>query len=312
MNQCVSLGAQGGDAEGHGDAMIAGGVDSCAVERLAAGHVEAVFEFGDFCAHGAEVFGDERDAVGFFDAQFAGVANADAAAGVRRNGREHRQLIDELGGDRAADLCRSHALLRSRNAHGADKLGVLLLDMKNGDFCAECGEHVEQGGAGWIEAKRIEDEVGAGKERCGTQEKCSGRQIAGNGSLDGVERLRTRDGDGATVARDRCAEGAQGKLAVIAGAHGFADGCGSLGLQAGEQNAGLHLRAGNRSGVVDGRQFPAFDGERRVAISKREACSHPLQRLANALHGPARKRCVADKRKAAALRRKQAGDHAHG
>ena len=56
----------------------------------------------------------------------------------------------------------------------------------------------------------------------------------------------------------------------------------------------------------------AFDGQRRMAIGEREPRAHGFQRLANALHGPARERVVADEREAALLRREQAGDHAHG
>ncbi len=46
-------GAQGGDGEGHGDAVVGAGVDGGAVERLAAGDVEAVLVLGELGAHGA-------------------------------------------------------------------------------------------------------------------------------------------------------------------------------------------------------------------------------------------------------------------
>ena len=41
-----------------------------------------------FGAHGAEVLDDERDAVGLLDAEFAGVADADAGAGEGGDGGE--------------------------------------------------------------------------------------------------------------------------------------------------------------------------------------------------------------------------------
>ena len=92
----------------------------------------------------------------------------------------------------------------------------------------------------------------------------------------------------------------------------FAHGCGAGGLQAGEQNAGFDLRAGDGRGVVDGVERSAVDGERRVAVGEGEARAHGFERLANALHGAARERGVADEGEAALLRREQAGDHAHG
>ena len=124
--------------------------------------------------------------------------------------------------------------------------------------------------------------------------------------------LRAGDRDGVERAGEGGAEGAQGQLAVVAGAHGFAHGGGSGGLQAGQQDAGLDLGAGHGRGVVDGLERAAFDGERRVAVGEREARAHGFQRLADALHGAAGERGVADEGEAALLRRQQAGDHAHG
>jgi hypothetical protein len=49
-----------------------------------------------------------------------------------------------------------------------------------------------------------------------------------------------------------------------------------------------------------------------VAFGEREARAHRFERLADALHGAARERGVADQRELALLRCEQAGDHAHG
>ena len=92
--------------------MIAAGVDGGAVQRLAAGNIEAVLEFRDLGAHGAEILCHQGDAVGLLDAQFAGAADANAAAGEGRDGREHRQFVDELCRERAADFRRAQALRR--------------------------------------------------------------------------------------------------------------------------------------------------------------------------------------------------------
>ena len=56
------------------------------MERLAARNVEAVVKLGDFTTHSAKVFRDKSDAVGFFYAQLARAADADAAAGEGRDG----------------------------------------------------------------------------------------------------------------------------------------------------------------------------------------------------------------------------------
>ena len=141
---------------------------------------------------------------------------------------------------------------------------------------------------------RIENQAGAGEERGGAEKECGGRDVAGDSGIDGVKRLRAGDGDGIDGARERGAEGAQGQFAVVAGADCFAHGGGAGGLQTGKQDAGLDLRAGDRRGVVDGVKRRAVDGDGRVAVGEREARAHRFERLANALHGAARERCVAD------------------
>ena len=70
---------------------------------LVAGDLEAVGILGECGTHGAEVFGDESDAVGLLDAKLLRVAQDDAAGCEGRNGGEHRKLVDELRGEVAAD-----------------------------------------------------------------------------------------------------------------------------------------------------------------------------------------------------------------
>ena len=116
-----------------------------------------------------------------------------------------------------------------------------------------------------------------------------------------------------TVRVERGAEGAQSQFAVVARAHRFAHRGGAGGLQAGEQERRSSPARWERAWCS---RWPASgapsNGDGRVAVGEREPRAHGFERLANALHGPARKRCVADQREAALLRREQAGDHAHG
>ena len=134
MDLGVAGGAEGGDGEGHGDAVVVAGVDLRAVELLVAGDVEAVLVLGEFGAHGAEIAGDEGDAVGLFDAELFGVADAHAVAGVGRDGGEDGELVDELGGEGAGDV----EGLRERagagvgvDLDGADEFAVVLFDVED-------------------------------------------------------------------------------------------------------------------------------------------------------------------------------------
>jgi len=120
------------------------------------------------------------------------------------------------------------------------------------------------------------------------------------------------DGDGVEGARDACAERAEGELAVVAGADGFADlGC-ALRLQSGEEHRGFHLGAGGGRGVVDGGEGRAVDCYGRVAVGEFDARAHLREGLTDALHGAAAERGVADEGEVARLCCEQAGEHAHG
>ena len=81
--------------------MVVSRVDRRPVQMLSAGHVETVFKLSDLGPHGPQILRNECDAVGLLHAQFFCVADADAAAGVGADRGQHRQLVDELRGQRA-------------------------------------------------------------------------------------------------------------------------------------------------------------------------------------------------------------------
>ena len=241
--------------------MVGAGVDGGAVEDLVAGDLEAVGVLGEARAHGAEVFGDERDAVGLLDAQFLGVAQDYAIRGVGSDGGKDGKLVDELRGEWAADDEGSGG----RRGGGAidldcaDELAVAILDGENFDAAAEGGDDVEQGGAGGVHAERVEDEVGVGEEKRGAEEEGGGGDVSGNGGVDGMEALAAGDGEACGLveamgegAGKGCAEGEQGVLGVVAGEDGFGEAGGAFGLQAGEEDGGLDLGGGDGGGEVDG------------------------------------------------------------
>ena len=149
------------------------------------GMVEAVFVFGELGSHGVEIFGDERDAVGLFDAEFFGVADGDAVVGVGRDGGEDGEFVDDLGGECAADVHAARAVGRAVDLDGADEFAVVLFDVEDFYFSAECGDDVEERGSGGVHADGVEDEVGVGEEEGGAEEEGGGGEVAGDGGVDG-------------------------------------------------------------------------------------------------------------------------------
>lgn len=232
LDEGFTFGAQRGYAEGHGDAMISAGVDDGSVQLLSSRDVQSIFKFFHLGAHGAEISRDESNAIGFLDAEFLGIADADAAAGVGADGGEDGKFIDELCRECAADLGGAKALGVGGDLYGADEFGVGFLNLQHGDARAQGGEDIEERGARGVEADAVEDEAGVREERGGAEEEGGGRDVAGDGGLDGVQRLRSGDGDGVDGAGEVGAEGTESEFAVVAGADGFADRGGAFCLKA--------------------------------------------------------------------------------
>ena len=100
---------------------------------------------------------------------------------------------------------------------------------------------------------------------------------------------------------------------MVAGADGFGEAGGAFGLQAGEEDCGLDLGAGDGGVEVDGVERAAVDGDGGVAVAE-SRCFAPIcvERFADALHGAAGEGVVADEGEGVGVRRDEAGEHAHG
>ena len=314
----VSGGAKGRDGEGHGDAMITAGVDLCTVKSLIAGNDQPVLVFGEFGSHGAEVFGDQGDAVGLLDAEFFCIADGDAVAGVGSDGGEDREFVDNLGGQRSADVHAAEAIGRDVDLNGANEFTVVLFDVENFDLAAEGGDDVEQRGASGVQAHSVEDEIGVGEEKRGAEEEGRGGDIAGDGGIDRLQGLIAGDAELCDIARrgygavEGGAEGSECVFGVIAGADGFGEAGGAVSLEAGEEDRSFDLRAGDGGVEVDGAERAAVDGNGGVAFDEFDSRAHLAERLAYAFHRTEGEGVVADECEGVRVGGDQAGEHTHG
>src|ERR1700716_2390288 len=102
-------------------------------------------------------------------------------------------------------------------------------------------------------------------------------------------------------------EGAEGVLGVVAGADGFGEAGGAVGLEAGEEDGGFDLRAGGGGVEVDGGEWAAVDSDGGVAVDEIDACAHLRERFADALHGAKGEGVVADEDEGVRVRGVEAG-----
>jgi hypothetical protein len=92
----VSIGGEAGDGKGHGDTVVAAGIDFGAPQfsGAKAGNLEAVRAFFDHGVHAAKIFSKRGDAVAFFDTKFGGIPNLNSFLSVGTESGEHRQFVN--------------------------------------------------------------------------------------------------------------------------------------------------------------------------------------------------------------------------
>src|SRR2546422_49921 len=97
------------DGKGHGDAVVAVGVNfgaaqrSAGAPRRAASDAQAVGTLLHLRSHPTQVLGQRGDAVTLLYTQLLRIADLDAPLGVRSQRRQHWQLVDQLCHHRAGD-----------------------------------------------------------------------------------------------------------------------------------------------------------------------------------------------------------------
>ena len=121
------------------------------------------------------------------------------------------------------------------------------------------------------------------------------------------------DADCAAIVVQARAEFGKSELRVVARANGFDDRCYAVRKQSGEQDGGLHLRAGNGKRVLDRRQPRAFDLQRGVAsIAGLNPRAHLRQRIDHAAHGAAPQGTIAIDGRTKLLPGKNSRQQTHG
>ncbi len=164
--------------------------------------------------------------------------------------------------------------------------------MQHADLRSQRGQHIQQRGARRVQPERIQHQVRAGEESRGAQKERRRRNVAGHRGFDGVSVCGPAIETESSVARQSCAKCTQGQFAVIARAHRLAHRRRPRGLQAGQQNARLHLCAGNWRRVVNRLERRAFDrqsarGPRSASASRPSppaACESAPSAAAKAKH----------------------------
>ena len=148
LDEGAAFGEEAEDSSGHGDAMVAVAFDLGSDKSATAFDEEAVRLFFDGNTEEAKVLSDDGEAIAFFVAKFAGVADFGDSFGESGGGGENRNFVDKIRNFFAGDgggLEGSVAL----DGDGAERFGGGLLDFFH-EACAHAEEGGEEGGAGGV------------------------------------------------------------------------------------------------------------------------------------------------------------------
>ncbi|MNQ68424.1 hypothetical protein D3C85_829770 [compost metagenome] len=159
----------------------------------------------------------------------------------------------------------------------------------------------------------LQQQFGAFSDAAGYQEEGGRGDVRRHFDAAGAERVAAFDGGGVAVHFHRVAEALQHALGVVAGRRRLGHRGRAFGIQARQQQAGLHLGAGHRHVVVHaGQALTALDRQRRAALrTGLDHRAHLAQRLGHAIHRPLGQRRVAGQHGVERLRGEQAGEQAH-
>ena len=126
--------------------------------------------------------------------------------------------------------------------------------------------------------------------------------------------LRWPHGDPKPVHLYMSPHAAQHPLRVVPRGGGLADDGLALGIEPGDEEAGLELGAGHRHGVINAAQVSAADGQGRsgAVSSSHDLGAHLAQGAQNTLHGSGSKGTVPGDDAEEGLARQEARDQTHG
>src|SRR5262245_34729292 len=242
-------------------------IESAAANATAPADGEAVGPAIDLSAESGQAVDDARDPVRLLRAQLLGAADDGLALGKAAEEADERELVDGgrdvFGGDfRSAKRRRSHVEpgdgLRPRLADLLDGHGALTF-VRAPHLDPHAREDREQADPGPVDSHLPQADLTARNDQGADQEERRGGEVARDRDVPSLETLGRSDGDRATVAPDLGPGRSEQPLGVITRPERLADGRRTLGEQAGEEQAGLHLSAGDGHLVVDAPERRAAD-----------------------------------------------------
>ena len=286
--------------------MVAAAVHLPAPQGPAA-HPQAVLALAHFHAERAQAGGHGRDAVAFLDPQLRRVPQGRLAPRRGRGDQQRRQLVYGQGHRGGGDIDAMQGSAIANAQIGLRLARFVRVPRLRIYIRAHGPQQADDGMASGIHAHAGQQQVGPRHDARRDKKK----RRRGNIARHPYRRRpqgRPLHGDGGAVNAHRAAETRQHALGVIAAGRGLDDRGFAVGVEPGQQQGRLHLRAGDGHRVTDaaqGRRRP-HPHRHRAGRARGDGRAHQVQRLGHPPHRSPPQRGVAGQVHVEILRRQHA------
>ena len=272
--------------------MIAARIDAGAAEARRPGDHQPVGQLFHRDAEVAQHLDHDRDAIALLHAQLGGVANLGRALRARGGDAEDRELVD-------AATSSSPAMRASRGAPGGGRRATRPAPRRAARARPRCRRPSRRARraaryASGSSRRPVSSSSEPGTSAAATIRNAAEEKSPGSATVVPCNACGPSSSTQSSAPRSAHAEVAQHALGVIARAHRLLDPGRPAGLQAGEEDRRLHLRARDRERVRDADERTALDAERCPAVARlaRDRRAHATERLDHPPHRPAQERSV--------------------
>ena len=134
---------------------------------------------------------------------------------------QHRQFVNELRGQLAADVHATQAAAPAIHLDRSDHFAVLVVDLQHLHRASHRGHNVQQGSAGRVQTQRVQHKIAVFVQQSRAEEERRRRHIAWDCRVDALQHLSASQRQPPIVPLELCAKRPQRMFGMIARTHGL-------------------------------------------------------------------------------------------
>ncbi len=310
LDHAFPLCVESGHRTGHDDSMVVAPPEPCTTQPARPPDLHPVGILLHLCPQAPQVLHHGGDPVGFLDPELSSIPDDRRPLRLGGEHSEHRQLVDEPWDELAPDLDRAE--LPAPDEDIGDRLPVDLGLSQEFHIGPHFPEDVQESDAGGVHTHISDPERAPGAGGARGDEERGGGEIPGDRNGPSPE-LPGDDPDPEALPLEFRAEVGEHPLGVVPGGRRLHHLRLPVGLEAGEEDGGLHLGAGHGELVGDPAEPPAPDPQGRVLpLPAGDLRPHAGEGLDDPPHGAAGEGIIAHQHRLEGPPREDPAQKPHG